>query len=580
MSANFAYRSLTYQGFTKETIFYLSADTDLDLDENGEDDDVDREATNANLEYAITEWAADATTLLLYLVDHGGPDTFRMSGSETLLAADLAVWLDNLPAEKVIVVYDACESGTFLTDLVGPPTQERIVITSTSPGESAYFITKGSISFSSHFWTHVFNGTNVWASFDLTTQSLGHAIEFQHPMLDDNGDGIFDIDDGSLALTTSIGNGTEIYGEAPQIGSVSPPREISGESEATLYADGVIDDDGIARVWAVIRPPDYKSRIFRQPGSGTSSVDLTHRGEEHYEGVYGDFNRAGTYQIAIYARDRIGNTCVPELTTVTVSEPLRRRALIVAGGWQEHPLWPAIEKNVVLAYEALTFQGYSDEDIWFFSPVTISAGVDRLNTLDNLAFAFNDATQEKTQDVEVVYLVGNGSLGAFELNQTEALTAGRLAGWLDALQEAIPGKIAVVYDGCQSASFLSALVPPLDRERILLASSGSLEAAHFLLGGDISFSNYFWRKVLNGTNIWDAFVHAKNAIQFSCQGQNPKLDDNGNGIGNEKTDGQVAQGYVIGSGIILAGDDPLIGTICPAQTLTGGRARPRSGWKM
>ncbi len=35
MSANFAYRTLTYQGFTKESIYYLTSDTDLDLDSNG-----------------------------------------------------------------------------------------------------------------------------------------------------------------------------------------------------------------------------------------------------------------------------------------------------------------------------------------------------------------------------------------------------------------------------------------------------------------------------------------------------------------------------------------------------------------
>jgi len=65
LSANFAYRTLTYQGFTKDSIYYLSSDTDLDLDQNGVADDVDADATNANLEYAITEWAADADNLLI-----------------------------------------------------------------------------------------------------------------------------------------------------------------------------------------------------------------------------------------------------------------------------------------------------------------------------------------------------------------------------------------------------------------------------------------------------------------------------------------------------------------------------------
>ena len=53
LSANFAYRTLTYQGFIKETIYYLTSDTDLDLDNNGALDDVDGDATNLNLRQAI-----------------------------------------------------------------------------------------------------------------------------------------------------------------------------------------------------------------------------------------------------------------------------------------------------------------------------------------------------------------------------------------------------------------------------------------------------------------------------------------------------------------------------------------------
>ena len=39
-------------------------------------------------------------------------------------------------------------------------------------------------------------------------------------------------------------------------------------------------------------------------------------GNDRYEGTFSGFNIAGTYQIAIYAMDRIGNTAIPQLTTV------------------------------------------------------------------------------------------------------------------------------------------------------------------------------------------------------------------------------------------------------------------------
>jgi hypothetical protein len=113
------------------------------------------------------------------------------------------------------------------------------------------------------------------------------------------------------------------------------------------------------------------------------------------------------------------------------------------------------------------------------------------------------------------------------------------------------------------------LTPPADKERILLASTGGNQPAYFLSAGDISFSKFFWRKVLNGANVRESFLHAKNAISYACPGQTPNLDDNGNGVGNEKLDGQLARNYTIGVGIILAGDDPVIGSISPEQTLHG-----------
>ena len=71
-----------------------------------------------------------------------------MNGSETLSATLLKDWLNALQPTitgRIIVIYDACESGSFLSTLAG---DNRIIITSTSSGENAYFLTQGSLSFS------------------------------------------------------------------------------------------------------------------------------------------------------------------------------------------------------------------------------------------------------------------------------------------------------------------------------------------------------------------------------------------------------------------------------------------------
>ena len=58
-------------------------------------------------------------------------------------------------------------------------------------------------------------------------------------------------------------------------------------------------------------------------------------------------------------------------------------------------------------------------------------------------------------------------------------------------------------------------------------------------------------------HIRQAFRAAGNAIGFSNR-QNAELDDNGNAIPGELIDGLFSQNYSIGSGVLLAGDEPLV----------------------
>jgi streptogramin lyase len=579
LNANFAYRTLNYQGFSKEAIYYLTSDTDLDLDNNGQSDDVDADATNSNLQQAITSWATDADNVVIYLVDHGGVGTFRMSRTETLSAGDLDAWLDalqSLISGRIIVIYDACESGTFLSRLTPPGGQDRIVIAGSSPGESAYFVTQGSISFSSFFWTHIFNGLDIQNSFNLARDAISYATAFQNPMLDGNGNGVGnETEDEDFAQNLFIGNGTEIQGHAPLIGDVSPDQVINEANSAPLFADNVTDEDGIARVWAVIRPPGYQQGSTNNPVWDLPSTDLlpVDGNPGRYEVTYQFFSIEGTYQIAIYAMDRAGNTAVPRITSVSVNNPLSRKAIVVAGGPASGALWPAVKNNAALAYRALVYQNYTDDDIYLLSPQSIPGTViDDTPGLSSLNRAITAWATDNTQDL-VLYLIGNGNRDAFWINDTETLSASMLDAWLDRLEASIAGKIVVIYDANHSGSFLPVLSSTNGGERILVSSTGADDPAYFLSGGDISFSAFFLRRVLNGLNIRDSFVHAINAIGYVTQNQIPLLDDSGNGIGNEVgIDGRMARYYRIGSGIMLAGSDPIIGTISAEQTVGEGQA--------
>ena len=558
--ANFAVRTLEQQGFENDSIYYLSSDLDLDLNANGLTDDVDADATNANLEDAITEWAAGADNLLLYMVDHGGEGTFRMSGDEVLDVEQLATWLDQVDASiggPITVVYDACQSGSFLDSLEGP---DRIIITSSSASESAYFLSTGTISFSNFFWTEIFHGSSVADAFRVASDAIGQTIGFQTPQLSDP--------DG-LAESTFLGNATVIEGLAPVIVDTTPSQNLTGATSLDLFAE-IEDEDGIARAWAVVRPPNFEPPSLDNPVRNLPTEELfpTSQDGSRWEGRFNGFTTEGAYQLAFYARDRVGNTSQPRSAIITVGEPRFRRAVLLGGGAGPDFGTESVEESLRLAHQALVGQGYREEDIQFYAPTTFTTGIDGLNVLENVDFALGDWLGDDTQDL-LLYVVGDGDTEEISLNEGAVLDAESLATRLSEAQAAISGVLAVVLDTPHAGSFLPVLAGGSLDERIVIASAGAEQTICLAPERSISFSTYFWRRVLNGAHVNDAFTHAALAMDFAANGQRAELDDNGDGLFDTATDGLLAQRYSIGSGILLAGDDPLIGRVSDAQTLDG-----------
>lgn len=114
--AGYAYESLIYQGYLDKDIYYLTDE----LSVHGRDGS----ATKDNLKYAITQWAKgdlETSGLLLYLVDHGAREEFQIRGGEDMQnvsASELDTWLDTLQETmhgKVVFIYDACKSGSFIS---------------------------------------------------------------------------------------------------------------------------------------------------------------------------------------------------------------------------------------------------------------------------------------------------------------------------------------------------------------------------------------------------------------------------------------------------------------------------------
>jgi hypothetical protein len=255
------------------------------------------------------------------------------------------------------------------------------------------------------------------------------------------------------------------------------------------------------------------------------------------------------------------------------------KAIVVAGSgpYKGNNLWGATEMNANFAYRVLTYQGYTNDTIYYLSSDrNLDLNGDGKPDVD--ADATNSSLQKAitqwAKDAEslVLYLTGHGGNGTFEMSETEILKAEDLASWLNELQQTIQGLVTIIYDACESGSFVSKLVPPSGRQRITITSTSPGEPAYFLSQGALSFSYPFWSQIFGGAKIYDAYVMAKDVVGVAIgagKSQNPEIDDNGNGIGNEKADGDLARGTYIGKGIVTAGSIPHISAISPDQVLNG-----------
>ena len=320
MCANLAYRTLVYQGYSKERIYYLSHDTDFDIDGNGILDDVDADASNENLEWAIKSWASDADKLFIYVVGHGGHGKFRMRELQILSASTLDSWLDqvqmNIPGD-VIVVYDSAQAGSFIPELIPPSGKARVLAASSESDQNAFFGSGGQISFSYYFWASMFNGNSFYDSYVNASQAI--SVYPQTPLIEANGNGSGnEYEDKEYAQSITVGNetATAAADDLPSIESVSPPQTLNGELSALLYAENVVSPTDITRVWAAITPPDAFSGLPDEPVLELPVVDLKPVSDTRYEATFDGFSETGAYKVAIFAIDARDNMSLPKTTEV------------------------------------------------------------------------------------------------------------------------------------------------------------------------------------------------------------------------------------------------------------------------
>jgi hypothetical protein len=348
-----AYHTFRGRWFEPQDIYYLNPCGWEDADGDGTND-VTALPTLANLQNAITSWASNANKLTVYLVGGGTNGLFRLNASEGLSPLILKTWLDFYQSsnQEATVVMDFAGAGTFVPALVPPPGQSRVGVASSGAGQDCLLANGGTVSFSQYFLSEVFNGLDIGSALDHAREAISRASGQlrQHALLDDNGDGKGDIQDGLIARHRYIGTPFLTGVDMPVLGVVMPDTRLKGAASLRLWVSEVTDVTGVSNVWCVITPPDYQGQ------GDLPQINLTwNAGTNRYEGVYTNFTTPGTYVCTFYVRNNAGEVSSPKQAEVIVPYIYEGGGAALAttfavGGTEQHQFDSALEEDWVTFY--------------------------------------------------------------------------------------------------------------------------------------------------------------------------------------------------------------------------------------
>ena len=521
--AHQAYECLMNQGINKQYIYYLSSITpsSFDFDNNSLQDDIDDQLNFNTLNYAINEWPFQepkADSLIIYFVDHGSVELFFMnaySENDKLSADTLSIWLDSIQNKQnkynhsihqVILVYDACHSGSFIEKLKTQQDVERIVLSSTITGD-AYFINDGDISFSRFFWSNIQKNYSVGQAYEFAKQSMSALKQTTQSYVR--------LNDNNNIMDLYPGNYHEIENQQSEIlGGIL--IEYIGGNRFKISVNHVIDDTDIKHIFAMVKPENNADEIV--------DIQLVKNEYGVYTSIYERNNFKSAFDIIVYSEDIDGNTQL-------ISKSSRRdQALIIAGYSKQSSMSHIIEQSAQNAINAMNNQGIHYEDIYMLSSYSVPPGLpeNNISTISkaNIETLLASKDFQNANDV-IVYMIGRGFDSGFILDESkeEYLVPQNLNEYFNAIQSQISGSLIFIYDACQSGSFLTHLT---SSNRMLISSTNIREPAFFSANGDISFSSFFWSFISSGINILEAYKRSDNAIKYisnaSKQNQSPRID--------------------------------------------------------
>ena len=195
-----------------------------------------------------------------------------------------------------------------------------MIITATGRENNAYASAQGAY-FSDAFFSCVADSNNLKTCYDEGVDAVQGIGVDQTPWLDDNGDGVSNSGDGTVAQARVV---TRFFSSVrPKIDNVSVDQE--GDN-GTLTAQVEAGAEELSLVWAAVFPPS-----FQEPSNVTLNLNVpTVRLEPdpNQEGQYSfdytnGFTEEGDYRVVFYAQDRLGINAKPRREGDQILSPLR-----------------------------------------------------------------------------------------------------------------------------------------------------------------------------------------------------------------------------------------------------------------
>jgi len=239
------------------------------------------------------------------------------------------------------------------------------------------------------------------------------------------------------------------------------------------------------------------------------------------------------------------------------TEPQPGAVILVGGRLRVNDeLQPNIYEATNRVYQLFARHGYPPERIFYLTNDPSqnpdnnaqTQDVDGLANRERLRYAITEWAADASlglgpERALTLYLMDHGAYDKFFLNgRNETVGPDELDQWLTALETARPGvKVNVMIDACLSGSFIDAGKSLSKAGRVVITSASNNANAYPARDGGTVFTNAFVQALDGDTSLFGAYAEARAVGLAWPFAQSVWLDDNGNGVANEASDGQVAQ---------------------------------------